>query len=348
MKRQRVTVKTIAEITGFSPSTVARVVSGRGGVRKEKAEKILRVAKEIGYRRNFIAHSMKTGRSYTLGVLIPDISYPFYPLIVRGICDTVEKEGYMVIIGNSYNIPEKEARNIHSLLERQIEGLIIAPIQESVNEEYFHELHSKNIPLIVIDRKYTHIKTDFVGVDDRYGAYSAVEYLISLGHKKIGIISGPLNSYTGIERFKGYRDAIIKNNLKFKKEFVMEMSYQKGEEEGYKAMKELIKKTEITAVFCATDSFAIGAMRAIREEGLKIPDDISVIGFADLFGAEYTQPPLTTVYQPKYEIGVKAAELFLRRIKEKYEGKTSKKKEEIYLKTNLIIRNSTGKPKIDF
>jgi len=341
---KRITVKTIAELTGYSPSTVARVVSGRGGVRKEKAEHILKVAKQIGYRRNFLAHSVKTGKSYTVGVLIPDISYPFYPMIVRGICDTLEEAGYMVLIANSYNIPEKEAKNIHTLLERQIEGLIIAPIQENVNKEYFHELNSKNIPLIVIDRKYSYVKSDFVGIDDKYGAYLATEYLISLGHKKIGMITGPLDSYTGKGRFEGYKKAITQNGLKFRKNYVVETRYEEGEKAGYEAMKKLLKNSKITAVFCASDSLAVGAMEAIKEEGLKIPDDISVIGFADLFGSQYVNPPLTTVYQPKYELGVKAAELFLKRIKEKKKGKKSKK-EEIYLETKLIIRNSADKPK---
>jgi LacI family transcriptional regulator len=339
-------LKTIAKLAGVSTSTVSRVISGKGGIRKEKTDKILRIAQEIGYRKNFVAHSMKTGKTLTIGVLISDISFPFYPAIVKGIENTLENNDYSMLLANSQEDSEREAKNLHNFLERKVEGIIISPIQDSVNEDYFWELKKKSVPFVVIDRKYDYIQCDFIGVDDKHGAYLAVKHLIELGHKKIGIITGPLDTYTGRQRLEGFKDALVENGIMLKKEYIEQGSYKGDQKEigKQKVLYLLSQEPGITAIFCSTDYFAIGALAALKQLGKKVPQDVSVIGFAGFEETQYTQPALTTVSQPGYEIGQTAAMRILQIIKENNQNinNEDKKTKSILLKTKLIIRESTS------
>ncbi|MCL4378639.1 MAG: substrate-binding domain-containing protein [Actinobacteria bacterium] len=179
-----------------------------------------------------------------------------------------------------------------------------------------------------------------MGVEDKNGAKQAINHLIGLGHRKIGMITGPLSSYTGRERFEGYEEALIENKIKFEKGYIAEGSYLNMLETGMAKAKELIKKSpDITAIFCGTDDLAIGAIRYLKNTGKKIPDNISIIGFADLPEARIVDPQLTTVKQPMYDIGKQSALLLCKKIEEN----NKKEKETILLKTELIIRDSTKK-----
>lgn len=337
-------LKTIARLAGVSVSTVSRVLSGKSKKKNHKTEKILEIAEKLGYKKNLLARSIRTGKSYTIGVIISDISYSFYPEIVKGIEEVLTEKGYGMILKNTFEDPEKEKRAIHNLVERQVEGIIISPILEDVNEEYFWELREKKKPFVVIDRFYPYIICDFVGVDDRQGGYIAVKHLIELGHENIGMVTGPLNTFTGKERFEGYKDALLEYGIKFKKEYVVEGIYGSYEEVikvGREKTEELLKRVpEITGIFYGTDTLAVGGMRYLKEKGIKIPDDISIVGFADLIEAELTDPPLTTIRQPKYLMGKKAGELILKKI-ENNDG--NEKKQKIILKTELVVRRTTKK-----
>jgi len=341
-------IKTIAKLVGVSPSTVSRVLSGKNKRRNSKAEKIIEIAEKLGYKKNLLAKSIRTGKSYTIGVIISDISFSFYPEIIKGIEDTLLERNYALILKNSLEDSEREKNAIHNLVERQVEGIIISPITEDVNEEYFWELKEKKIPFVVIDRYYPFVNCDFVGVDDRHGGYIATKYLIELGHKNIGMVSGPLKTYTGKERFEGYKDALLEFGIKFNQEYLVEGIYGNYEEVlkvGKEKTEELLKRApEITAIFYGTDILAIGGLEYLKEKGIKVPDDISIIGFADLVESKLCEPKLTTVRQPKYEIGKISAELILKKIENK-ENLNNDKKEKIFLKTELVIRDSTAKLK---
>lgn len=341
-------LKTIAKIAGVSPSTVSRILSGKNKRVNKKVEKILEIAEKLGYRKNLVAQSIRTGKTYIIGVIVSDISYSFYPEIVRGIEDELSKKNYAMILYNSLEDPEKEKKALHNLVERQVEGVIISPIIEDVNEKYFWELKEKGIPFVVIDRYYPYVNCDFVGVNDREGAYKAVKYLIECGHEKIGMVTGPLNTYTGLERFNGYKEALLEYGIKIDKRYIVEGIYGSFEEVvkvGREKTEELISKAdEITAIFYGTDTLAVGGMKYLEEKGIRVPEDISIIGFADLMEARIVSPPLTTVQQPKYQLGKEAAKLLLRRIEEKEKGIISKK-EKIILETKIIIRKTVKNKK---
>jgi len=344
-----VNIKTIAKLADVSPSTVSRVLSGKNKKTNSNTERIYEIAEKLGYKKNLLAKGVRTGKSYTVGVIITDISFSFYPEIIKGMEDTLSERNYALILKNTREDSEREKNAIHNLVERQVEGIIIAPIIENVNEDYFWELKKKNIPFVVIDRYYPYINCDFVGVDDRHGAYIAIKYLIELGHRNIGIVTGPLKTYTGKERFEGYKDAFLEFGIKFNPEYVKEGIYGNYEEVikiGMQKTKELIEKSpEITAIFYGTDILAIGGLKYLKEKGIKIPEEISIIGFADLIEARLSEPELTTVRQPKYEIGKISAEMILKKIEMKEGLNNRDEKKKIFLKTELVIRNSVAKPK---
>lgn len=332
-------LKQIAKIAGVSPATVSRVLSGKNKRENEKTRRIKEIAARLKYRKNLIAAGMKAGRSYTVGVIISEIESSFYAGIIDGIEKVCSENKYGLILHISHENSKIEAMALHNFVELKVEGIIISPIHDNVNEGYFHELKEKNIPFVVIDRKYPYVRSDFVGTDDEHGGYIATRHLIELGHKKIGVITGPLNTFTGKERLKGYKKALKEAGIEFNEKYIIEGSYVDMLKTGEERAKELFKRgINITALFCGTDTLAVGAIKYLRKRGMKIPDDISVIGYGDLYEATIVEPSLTTVKQPKYELGRKAGILLFKRISNK-----NKKKESILLKTELIIRNSTQK-----
>ena len=342
---QRSNLQTIAELAQVSPSTVSRVLSGKNKRETAQGGRILKLAEELGYKRDFIAKSMRTGRTFMIGVLISDISGSFYPKIVLAIQDTLIEHGYSILLSNSKENAEREAKSLHNFVERRVEAIIISPIQDEVNENYFLELKKHGIPFVVIDRHYPYVNCDFVGVDDRHGAYLAGKHLIGLGHERMGVIAGPLNTYTGKERLQGFKDALLEHGLELKQEYMVEGSYSPGIGSGRKKVKELIAQArDITAIFCSGDPLAIGALRGLREMNINVPEDISLVGFAGIPETEFVEPPLTTVQQPMYEIGKESASLVLRKIEEVREGEEARKETRL-LKTELVIRNSTAKPR---
>jgi LacI family transcriptional regulator len=338
--KKGINVKTIAELANVSPVTVSRILRGKNKRITKTTEKIKSIAQQLGYKKNLIARSLKTGKSWSIGVLISEINSSFFPEIIDGIESVLYKKGYGMILANTHENPEIEAQGLHNFVSRQVNGIIISPIIDNINEQYFWELKQREIPLVVIDRKYPFVQCDFVGVEDKLGAKNGVNYLIKSGHIKIGMLTGPLNSYTGKERLEGYKEALMENGIEFKKRYIVEGSYVNLINIGIEKGKELIQKSpDITAIFCGTDETAIGVIKYLKKIGKKIPEDISILGFGDLPIATMVEPQLTTIKQPLYEIGKQAALLLC----EKIEETNKNEKQTILLKTELIIRESTKK-----
>lgn len=328
-----VTIKDIANKAGVSVATVSRVINNKPDVSETTRKRIQRILKMMNYNPNNIARGMVLKRTFTLGLIIPDISNPFFPEVAKGIEDMAKKRGYSVIYYNTNNDPNEEKEAIKILLSKQVDGIILSFLMD--NAEELKRLEREKYKVVQIDRKVPSANFPAVVIDNIQSSYELTSYLIGLGHGRIASITGDLNTKTGQDRLKGFKKAIENKAISLPKEFIVEGDYSRGS--GYTSMMKLLHAPITpTAVFAANDLMAIGAYAAIFEKGLRIPTDISIVGHDDIDVASVVRPGLTTMAQPKYRIGERAVELLVNSIEEKeiYQS------EEIILKTNLVLRSS--------
>jgi LacI family transcriptional regulator len=326
----------IAKETGFSISTVSRVLSNSNyPVSGTIREKVLHVAATMGYEPNIAARSLRTDRTETIGIIVDDLLSPFTPPIVRGIQDYLNENGFLSLIVNSDWDPDQEQAAIKTLLSRPVDGIIFV--------EYSHQtisdvLERSNKPRVFVHRLFGSPIKNSVVPDDYYGAGLATEHLIRLGHHRIGYINGPENWHTCRARLSGYRDMLARHNLLFDASLIQPGDWEI--ESGYAAAKNFLKHEKPpTAIFAANDSMALGAIYAIQDAGLRIPEDIAVVGYDNRNFTKTVRPRITTVSMPVIEMGGVAAELLLKQIAE---GR--KEEEEIKVKGQLIIRETCGAP----
>ncbi|HCQ89366.1 MAG TPA: LacI family transcriptional regulator [Clostridium sp.] len=327
----KVTIKDVAKKANVSITTVSRVINKIEGYTNEETKKrILKVIEELDYKPNALARSLVTKRTKTIGLILPDISNPFFPSIAKSVEDLVNELGYNLILCNSYDDTEKEANYINVLKENCVDGILLNSKQ--TKDKY--DIYKDDVPMVFIDRKpEVEIKYG-VFVDNYKGAYNATKHLIDLGHRSIACITGPKNINTTIERLRGYKDALIDNHIECDETIIKSNDY--AIEGGYEAAKDLIKNHNITAIFTHDDLMACGVYKAAKELSYKIPDDISVVGFDDITLVEFLDPPLTTIKQPTEDIGKVSVEILMDLIENnKIQGKI------ISLDTELIIREST-------
>ncbi|AZR73753.1 LacI family transcriptional regulator [Anoxybacter fermentans] len=330
-----VTIKDIAKEANVSTTTVSRVLNNKPDVSDKTKKKVLEVINKLGYNPNGIARGLVLQKTYTIGLIIPDICNPFFPEVARGIQDKARQLGYSVIFYNTDNNKQREKEAIDLLKSKQVDGIILSLSMS--NKEELDKLEEENFPVVQIDRKIPGSIFPTVTIDNILSAYNATKYLIELGHKYLAHITGNLGTKTGQDRLEGFKQALKEFNLDYKDEYILEGDYSK--ESGYKQMKTLLtQKKRPTAVFAANDLMAIGAYEAIFDYGLKIPEDISIIGHDDIDIASIIRPGLTTMTQPKYKLGQIAAEMLIKRI----EGLESDNQQEVVLNTELIVRDSTG------
>ena len=326
----------IAKETGFSISTVSRVLSNSNyPVSEPIREKVLRVAEKMGYEPNIAARSLRTDRTDTIGIIVDDLLSPFTPPIVRGIQDYLNEKGFLSLIVNSDWDPGQEQAAIKTLLSRPVDGIIFV--------EYSHQtsgdaLERSNKPRVFVHRLFGSPIKNSVVPDDYYGASIATEHLIGLGHRQIAYINGPENWHTCRARLSGYRETLSSHNLLFEPKLVQPGDWEI--ESGYAAAKNLLKLAERpTAIFAANDPMALGAIYAIQDAGLRVPEDVAVVGYDNRNFTKTVRPRITTVNMPVIEMGGVAAELLLKQIAE---GR--KEEEEIKVKGQLIIRETCGAP----
>ncbi len=331
-----VKLEDIAKETGFSISTVSRVLSKSNyPVSEAIREKVLRVAGTMGYEPNIAARSLRTDRTNTIGIIVDDLLSPFTPPIVRGIQDYLNEHGFLSLIVNSDWDPIQEQSAIKTLLSRPVDGIIFV--------EYSHQttsdaLEQSNKPHVFVHRLFGSPIKNSVVPDDYYGAGLATKHLISLGHRRIGYINGPENWHTCRARLSGYQDTLTSHNLPFDESLVQPGDWEI--ESGYKAAENMMKlAAPPTAIFAANDAMALGANYAIQDAGLRVPEDVAVVGYDNRNFTKTVRPRLTTVSMPVIEMGGVAAELLLRQIAE---GR--KEEEEIKVKGQLIIRETCGAP----
>ena len=329
------TIKDVAKLAGVHPSTVSRVINDDPRISEKTKKKILLIVNKLRYTPNAIARGLKTKRTYTLGMLIPDITNPFFAEIARGVEDVANKNNFNVILCNTDDKLKKERIYLQILRGKRVDGLILGTAH--VKDKSILELEMKKFPYILISRNIEGLDKNCIIVDDVEGGMMATEYLIKLGHRRIAHITGPLKTRSALNRLKGYKLALKKYKIKYQEELVEEGDFRiKG---GYQAMKKFLKLLEPPrAIFAANDLLALGAMQAIQKKNFHIPEDFSVVGFNDIELASFVYPALTTIRQPMLEMGELAVKMLLRIIEE---GEFNQRR--VILQPKLIIRESCKK-----
>lgn len=339
------TITDIAKKLKISPSTVSRALNGHPDIKNKTKSRVKKIAKELNYFPNSIARSLKNNRTNVIGVIVPEIEHDFFSSAISGIEEAAYHSGYTILVCQSNESYEREIINTNTLMNQRVAGIIVSISQSTVKGNHFKELIKRGIPLVFFDRVCNDIPANKIIIDDVKSAYAAVMHLIERGHKKIAHFSGPKTLEICKQRLKGYKDALRKSNLPLVKEFICYGGLH--ENDGYDLMDSLIRKKLIPdSIFAVNDPVAIGAFQRIKEEGLKIPDDIAIVGFSNNKITSLIDPPMTTINQPSFEMGKKSAEILIDVInKNNRQSRTSPKKngkgKTIILDAELIVRAST-------
>jgi LacI family transcriptional regulator len=329
------TIKDVANIAGVSTATVSHVINGTRYVSDEVRDRVLDAMDQMQYQPNALARGLRTKKTNTLALIIPDITNPFFTEFTRGFQDTADKKDFVVIVCNTDRQISRERRFLAMMWQQRVGGLALNPSRVKV-EDLNHLLRA-HIPIVLIGTQIDHPDLDVVMVDAIQGSIDAVEYLYELGHRRIGIVGGLRTTSSGRLRYQGYCQALERCGLPIEEQLITEGEFTY--DGGQKCMNELLSDPlPPTAVFATSDVMALGAMRAIEDAGLRIPADISLIGFDDIVDASRVRPSLTTVAQPIYEMGVTSAEILFTRIETK--GQFPRKK--AVLKHEIVVRESTS------
>ncbi len=332
-----VRMKDIARDLGVSVVTVSKVLRNHSDISGETRERVLARMKELDYRPNLAARSLVTGRTYLVGLVVPSLLHPFFADIARSLSEVLRQHGYYLIISSSEEEPELEEQEIDHLLERRLDTLIVASCRQNV--DLFHRIEKQGTPYVLIDRSFQGLNANFVGVNDEAAGMLATQHLIDAGCKRIAHIRGPETS-TGVQRLKGYKRALAENGIEVKREYII--ADGKGDVEtrqrGRQAMEQLLQlRPRPDGVFCFNDPLAIGAMNHILEHGLRIPQDIALIGCGNLNYDDTLRVPLSSIDQRSSTIGAEAARLSLAILK----SKVALPAESVVLEPQLVARAST-------
>jgi len=327
------TIVDVARAAGVSPATVSRVLNNSHPVSPRTRERVLQAVTSLHYHPNALARSLLKRRTAILGVLVPDVSNPYYSVILRGIEDEARLRGYSVLVCNTDRDPSRQVQSLRTLRERRADGVIVAGGQ--LDKAAVDLLKGTDMAVAAIGRHLVPVPS--VRVDNVAAALEATRYLLSLGHRRIAIITGPTGSLTASDRLEGYQRALTEAAIPLRREYVVEGGFRV--EGGYAGAKRLLTlSAPPTAILAGNDHMAFGAIRALHEMGLRVPQDVSIVGFDDTLVAQYTVPALTTVAIPMYDLGRKAASVLFTRL----EGRRTPM--VTVLSTELRIRESTGPP----
>ncbi|TDB50238.1 MULTISPECIES: LacI family DNA-binding transcriptional regulator [Bacillaceae] len=333
------TIKDIAKVAGVSITTVSRALNGYSDVNEKTRQKIMNVAKELNYSPNTLARGLVMQKSKTIGLLVSGISREsvkdnFTFEVLCGVNERASLLGYDLILFNTNTTKQREKTYTQLCKERRVDGAIIQGIKK--DDPYLTEVLESNIPCVLVDIP---IRSDLVGyvtTDNKLGAKKAVEHLVQLGHVHIGMINGSEDAFVSQERLKGYLDTLEEHGIDIRQSWIVNGEFEEAvaEQQAYELLK---ANEEITSLFCASDLMALGALKACKRLGRRVPDQISIVGYDNIMLAAYSSPQLTTVGQEVYQIGYEAADLLI----EILENRSTNM--ERYLETELIIRETTAK-----
>ncbi|WP_034335817.1 LacI family DNA-binding transcriptional regulator [Deinococcus misasensis] len=327
---RNVTIKDIAREAGVSISTVSRILNHAPLVREEKRQKVLSVIEQLGYQPNASAQNLVRGTSMTVGVLTQDIASPFYSEVARGIEAGFSGSGYQPIFVNGHWEVQDETAAISALIRRQMDGIII--LGGRLPETQLHALNAR-FPIMMVGRHISGLEEHCLHIDDLEGAYLATRHLLDLGHQRIGHIAGILTHTDVVQRFAGYRMALSEARIPFDPELVYEGEFT--ESSGILAIERWVSSgIHFSAIFAANDQMAYGARLALYRRGIRVPEDVSLVGYDDLPASRFFLPPLTTVHQPLFEMGEKAAHCMLNQLRDQHDPMHP-------LQVRLSVREST-------
>ena len=333
---KRVSIKDIARAASVSHSTVSRALRASPLVHAKTAEKIRQIAVQYGFRPNAVARSLATNCTFTIGVVVTTIADPFVAEVVSGIEEEARAHDYSVFLANCNADPEREVKVVQSFEEQRVDGIVVTASR--VGALYASVLARMRIPIVLLNNQHPSRFAHSVMIENVEASRAAVRHLIELGHRRIAYIGDRFGYGSDSERFSGYRSALDEADIPFRPDLVV---HGNGKAEGAAAaLEKLLAVAEPpTAIFCYNDMTAIGALKAMRTQGLRVPEDISLIGFDDLPLTLYVEPPLTTVRQPKHEMGRLAMQALVKLIA------GSETEQDIRLAGELIVRQSTAPPK---
>jgi LacI family transcriptional regulator len=328
------TIYDVARIAGVAPITVSRVINNSGYVSPETRERVEKTIADLGYVPNRLAQGLRSKQTYTFGLVVTDITNPFWTTVARGVEDATHTAGFNVILCNTDESEEKQDKYIRVLLQKQVDGFVIVPARSS--DEVVVLIQNTGVPLVVMDRRVG-IPVDTVLCDSEGGAYHLIKHLINLGHQKIAVLSGSQSVSTAVDRVLGYRRALEEVRLPIDEALILRSEFTQAA--GYAMAQQMMKlESHPTALFAVNNFIAIGAYKALTEMQVRIPEDISMVAFDDLPPALVMEPFLTVAAQPAYEMGYRATELLLDRLA----GKLPEYYQRVVLPTELIVRSSTG------
>ena len=332
-----VRMKDIAEDLGVSLVTVSKVLRNKSDVGETTRKRVLQRVRELNYQPNMLARGLASGKSYTIGLIVPDLVHTFFAELAKGVSAGLRKESYQLILASAEEEPELEHQEVEHLLARGVDALLIASCQSSASG--FKSLVNSKVPYILIDRLLPKLNAYFVGTDDIAAGRLATEHLIELGRQRIAHIGGKLIS-TSVGRLNGYKQALAENHIPFRQELVVIRSRleEAGVQIGSNAMQDLLKlKQRPDAVFCYNDLTAVGAIRCLLNNKLRVPEDVAVIGCGNLRLSGYLEVPLSSIYQSPQQQGEEAANLALSVLA----GKHERRAKHLLVEPKLIARDST-------
>jgi DNA-binding LacI/PurR family transcriptional regulator len=335
-----VSIKDIARVANISYSTVSRALNDSSRVNPETKARVQRIAAEMGYLPSAVARSLVTRRTNTLGIVVTTITDLFFAEVIHAIEETALKHSYNVILTNSGGHLDRELAALRSLRERRVDGIIL--ISGCINDTFCKE-EGIDVPIVIINNAHREHVGYSVEVDNAAGGREAVDHLLQLGHTRIAHIAGPAREWDAAERLRGYEEALRAGGLAVDRELIV--PGDNLPEGGIASMKQLLAlPVRPTAVFCYNDATAIGAMRAVRLAGLRIPEDVSIVGFDDIDLARHLEPPLTTVAQPKRQMGETAVEMILQLLSTAQQAGLAGQAQvtDCVLPSQLVVRESTA------
>ena len=330
-------MKDIARDLGVSVVTVSKVLRNHSDIGEETRERVLKRMKELNYRPNLAARTLVTGRSLTMGLVVPDLVHPFFAEVAKGLSRSLREKGYSLLIASSEEDADLELREVGQLLARRVDAMVVASARGT--EDSLQLIDEQKTPYVLIDRQFTGFPANFVGVDDQAAGDLATSHLIEIGCHRIAHIRGPEVS-TAVGRLEGYRRALARHGMPASEENVIagRTADNAGDVSGYEAMSKLLALSPAPdGVFCYNDPVALGAMKAILEAGRRIPEHVAVIGCGNVHYAGLLRVPLSSIDQQSATIGERAAGLALSLV----ESKRTAKPETILLEPKLVVRDST-------
>lgn len=334
------TIRDVARLAGVSVATTSKVLNKKGSVSPKLTQRVLSAMQALDYHPDQVARSLKAGQTQTIGILIPDITNPFFTDVIRGVENEARKHGYSLILTDSNEDPTLERENLNILFARRVDGILLAPTEANAAQDH---LTRRRSPLVFFDRISPSFCGSAVVTDNLGAAYDATRHLIGLGHERIAIITGQLNLSNGLDRLEGFRKALQQAGLPLRDKYLQRGDFQL--ESGHSCGMRLMQlDSPPTAIFCCNNQMTLGLMQALGELGIACPSRVSVLGFDDFDWAANFSPRLTTVAQPTLEMGKQAVQMLIRNIKSFKEPAKTGEEKVVVLKAELRVRDSTAAP----